>query len=1406
MRVVTAAAGVIAAGVFVAHIKKSSDEIAIFRTDDDAKALLQTWIGNRKLEKVAELWAKGVEVEWSQLYPDIKPRRIALPTYPFAREYCWAVGVAAPAAPMATSTAAKTELVFSQPIWQSRPLAPIGGEQPLLTQGDIFIFLCADTLRAQVDLAHAFAGGSAAADIFELTYSQANADMADEYQGICREVFVRLKQHLATYPRHAVQVLLVSDAGAKGVIYHNGLLALLKSIQHERAEIKLKAIQVAAELLSRREDFTAILRQELNGDAVEDIQVRYLVSAAQPEAMSLARTPPAPAAANLSFAEHDLFWITGGMGALAQWVAGDLIRRGIRNIFLTGRSSLTPDKTRELKRLSEANPGVTVEYHRAYVARGEDVERLIAVIGKRQLKLTGIIHSAGVIDDAAIEKKTAEQFQAVLAPKAQGVENIDKFTRNERLDYFVLFSSIAGIAGNFGQSDYACANAFLDGFAQYRNKLVKDGKRYGKTISINWPYWAEGGMALDKRLQEAMAEQGGIVPLSTQNGLSALNVALQQAWDQVVVTEMTAGAAATPWEKNINRNRMPAKRDAAAAGATSIRDGVIDILSQVTKIPVARIQPDQELHELGLDSIVIMQLLNEVMQRFGVRIYLPEMHELKSVQQFVHYIETEVGVHASEQAPIVEAPIKAGKKAPTKRGGAREGAGKLAAVHSGAPDKTRKTIFVLGTPRAGSTLLRVMLGGNRKIFSPPELYLLGHRNMKERADILAQRKQTLFKEGLVEAIHSLMSGDVSEAKALVAKFEEDQASIASVYRYLHAHLGDRYLVDKTPMYGHSAACLQQAEQETVQPMYLYLYRHPLAVMGSLVKNRFHKMLQLEGEPWEIAERIWSTWNDNIAAFLRDIPAQRQIHIPYEAMVAEPAAWMQLVCERLGIEYDAGMIRPYDSDKNMTRGLHAESLMVGDPNFLTHSDIDANLAFAWRAHRARWSSLQASTVGTAASLGYSVEGDGFAVHGESLEKPTALLPAQAAFFRIYGDDPVWHIVTEVTLESTAPLSADAIRKNYLRLLQKYSSLRTRYERSASQWRAHVEPAAAADAEGNVFWLDARKLSKNDLARERGELLARMQKKIDIAAGSVLAVAVIQLEQDRYRCVLVLHHLAGDGFSMQMIINGLFNETAPVQLANERYRALLQLYRTPSFIDRFCAYWQRAENSPATLVAGKKACASNRYRDEVEYREVVSLSKRGGRLAADRLNWEGVAAALYAALAQTSKHKELTVSHRLHRRDLAGHSKMADDVGYYAGDVPITLEAAICADANAVGHRLRGIRADMILGGAEYELLANLQQIKPVHELTTLRLNYQPPSLFGNNGSIRVVDADTFLYQPDDHTRLYELDCIVRQGPEDLVFIIRYNKQQYAPDRIQSFVRDWLACLRGDAGAERLLGVE
>ena len=278
----------------------------------------------------------------------------------------------------------------------------------------------------------------------------------------------------------------------------------------------------------------AVLATRLVGELCggRDVEVAYRDGVRV--ARRMARFEPPPAATGWVSADG-AYVITGGAGALGLHFAGLLAERGAGEVLLVGRSELDAATAARVATLGRGSR--RVRYERADVARSADVERLVGQVRDGGRPLRGIIHAAGVIRDAPALAKTHAQITEVFAPKIAGTLNLDRATVGEPLDFFVLFSSVVGQTGNRGQADYAYANAFLDAFAETRERWRMQGRRRGKSLAIGWPLWREGGMRVDDATAERLRRRWGMVPMSTRSGLAAFEALLAGFRPAVLVVE-----------------------------------------------------------------------------------------------------------------------------------------------------------------------------------------------------------------------------------------------------------------------------------------------------------------------------------------------------------------------------------------------------------------------------------------------------------------------------------------------------------------------------------------------------------------------------------------------------------------------------------------------------------------------------------------------------------------------------------------------------------------------------------------------------------------------------------------------------------------------------------------------------
>ncbi|MGD1805494.1 alpha/beta fold hydrolase [Dapis sp. BLCC M126] len=656
------------------------------------------------------------------------------------------------------------------------------------------------------------------------------------------------------------------------------------------------------------------------------------------------------AAQPLSLSADATYLITGGLGSLGLQTAKWMAEKGAKHIALIGRTQPSEAAQQTIQNLEQQ--GIDVRVLSADISIEADVVNILEQIQTPPLR--GIIHAAGVLDDGILQQMNWERFTKVMTPKVVGAWNLHNLTQNLSLDFFVCFSSMSSLLGSPGQGNYAAANAFMDTLAYYRQGMELPG------LSINWGAWSESGMATRVASQyQNRLKTAGIGSISPEQGMQVLEKLLQtQSIAQVGVLPADWSVLAKQWSlENPSSLLLELLQQETILNETTLektdeqildkwkaapkiereeilRNYIQSLVAKSMGVNSSEISTDVNLIEEGMDSLMAMEVVNQLSRDLNFIIYPREFYERPKINSLTQYLSAEL----NNNNDVVDRPSS--KTTEIFETESISNPPPLASSSERLPG----IIFILSSPRSGSTLLRVMLAGHSSLFSPPELHLLPFNTMKERQE---QLNASYLGEGLQKAFMEMQNLDATASQTLIQDMESQNLSIQQVYGMLQENIAPRLLVDKSPSYSINRAILERGEAIFANSKYIYLVRHPYSVIESFVRMRMQKLAGLGDEnPYQIAEQVWAKSNQNILDFLSGLESYRHHQIHYEELVKEPEQVLSQLCDFLKINFDPELLQPYQGDR-MTEGVHQSSLSISDPNFLKHNTIDRNLADKWK---------------------------------------------------------------------------------------------------------------------------------------------------------------------------------------------------------------------------------------------------------------------------------------------------------------------------------------------------------------------------------------------------------------------------------------------------------------------------
>ena len=441
--------------------------------------------------------------------------------------------------------------------------------------------------------------------------------------------------------------------GSVPQVCNEAINGFAKILQAESPKLRCKIIEIQQQALVVDNQILDIVLSEYHPDTQDAMTIRYTNNERYERTIKrfdLDALGNDSSADSTPIKQKGVYIITGGAGGLGLIFAEYLAKEFKARLILTGRSSLSNEKEAQIAALKKL--GAEVVYYPANVSVYEEVESLIANSKAQFGEINGIIHSAGVLRDSYVRNKTKEEMQAVFASKLYGTINLDRATEQEDIDFFVMFSSLAALAGNAGQSDYSFANHFMDSFASERQNLQQAGKRFGKTLSLNWSLWADGGMQLDEQTELFFRKNLGIKALAAETGIEAFIKGLGANKPSFAVIEGVQEKIEKAWgitkEEKVIAPVASATTSVSTDGQEAAGELTLHVQNELSEIVMEFLKLDAEdvdvetiLLDLGFDSIGLTTFANAVNERYPLDVTPVLFFEYPNIREIAKYIAEE---------------------------------------------------------------------------------------------------------------------------------------------------------------------------------------------------------------------------------------------------------------------------------------------------------------------------------------------------------------------------------------------------------------------------------------------------------------------------------------------------------------------------------------------------------------------------------------------------------------------------------------------------------------------------------------------------------------------------------------------------------------------------------------------
>ncbi|MFX3681345.1 MAG: SDR family NAD(P)-dependent oxidoreductase [bacterium] len=588
------------------------------------------------LPAVGALWCAGGTINWSIHFASAPRRRVPVPTYPFSGDTYW-VEAATPARDTIKPSGPAQWLHL--PSWSRSaapmPTAPIDiGSWTLLGGPPAWREALTHYLSARngtvIDSVEALQTARWVIDLRGLERDTAPTDG-----------FLALQATAQTLARRATvedSRLIVVTTGLASLAEEQAidpaqslLLGPVRVLNREVAGLESRLVDLPSERPQ------AHLVEALVGEALSPDQATVVLWRQGRRWVEAVASVPAPSPTVRR--PHGPTLVTGGLGGIGGTIVADLAQRGDAQLVLIGRTPVNPEIEARLVALRAA--GAHVNYQ---VADVSDTAALISLrdhLSASGVRISRIIHTAGQPASGTLLRTRADQSRTVLAAKVDGTRALWDVFGEQLSDGFLLMSSLSARLGEFGQSDYAAANAFMDAFASAHHTAARP------VISLAWDAWADVGMAARLGKQPSLAawhQTRRPWLISPADGIAALHLA--ESIDEphvLIATHPLEGREVAPPKTVVSPSTAPVRHErpdlsnAFVAPQTPPESKIAEIWGEL--LGIKAIGRNDNFFDLGGHSLLATQVIARLRDDGSQAISLAEFFEYPSVAELANLLE-----------------------------------------------------------------------------------------------------------------------------------------------------------------------------------------------------------------------------------------------------------------------------------------------------------------------------------------------------------------------------------------------------------------------------------------------------------------------------------------------------------------------------------------------------------------------------------------------------------------------------------------------------------------------------------------------------------------------------------------------------------------------------------------------